>query len=85
MNNKHNLENSEAFSPANSPAIPLNADPKRVQREAPGDLAEFSEQIRNRDLLEEAMTRQGFIPLATEWWHFDAPGWENMPIKDIEL
>ena len=40
MNSKHNLENSGAFSPANSPAIPLDAD-LTVQREAPGGLAEL--------------------------------------------
>lgn len=32
-------ENSGAFSPTNSPAIPLDAD-LTVQREAPGGLAE---------------------------------------------
>jgi D-alanyl-D-alanine dipeptidase len=32
---------------------------------------------KNRKLLEDAMKKYGFIPLATEWWHFDAPGWDK--------
>jgi D-alanyl-D-alanine dipeptidase len=27
--------------------------------------------IRNRALLREVMVRHGFVPLPTEWWHFD--------------
>lgn len=38
---------------------------------------------RNRQTLEDAMTAEGFIPLPEEWWHFDAPEWENYPVLDI--
>jgi D-alanyl-D-alanine dipeptidase len=38
--------------------------------------------IRNRATLEEAMTREGFLPLRTEWWHFDAPDWRRYPLGD---
>lgn len=38
---------------------------------------------KNRKLLEDAMTRYGFIPLATEWWHFDVPGWEKFAVLDV--
>jgi D-alanyl-D-alanine dipeptidase len=31
------------------------------------------------------MTREGFIPFPTEWWHFDAPKWERFPIADVPL
>ena len=31
-----------------------------------------SEQVANRILLREVMTSAGFIPLAIEWWHFEA-------------
>ena len=41
--------------------------------------------IHNRRLLEEAMRREGFIPLPTEWWHFDAPNWKSYPILNIPL
>lgn len=37
----------------------------------------------NRQLLANAMAKQGFIGLSTEWWHFDAPGWQSFPIMDV--
>jgi len=40
---------------------------------------------RNADLLEKAMAAEGFEPLPTEWWHFDAPGWERHPLSDQPL
>lgn len=39
----------------------------------------------NRQLLENAMKQHGFIPMSTEWWHFDASGWRNFPILDLPL
>jgi len=38
---------------------------------------------KNRQLLEDAMKKYGFIPLATEWWHFDAPGWDKFSLLDV--
>lgn len=38
--------------------------------------------IRNRAFLIEAMAREGFQPISTEWWHFDAEGWERYPVLD---
>ncbi|HEU5056174.1 MAG TPA: M15 family metallopeptidase [Kofleriaceae bacterium] len=35
--------------------------------------------------LEEVMGAEGFEPLPTEWWHFDAPGWEKYPLSDQPL
>jgi D-alanyl-D-alanine dipeptidase len=43
------------------------------------------EQLANRARLEEAMSAEGFEGLATEWWHFDAPGWERYPVLDVPL
>jgi zinc D-Ala-D-Ala dipeptidase len=37
----------------------------------------------NRQLLEDGMKQQGFTGLATEWWHFDASGWEIYPVTDV--
>jgi D-alanyl-D-alanine dipeptidase len=37
--------------------------------------------LANRARLEQAMARQGFVGLATEWWHFDAPDWRAFPIE----
>lgn len=36
-------------------------------------------------ILERAMVAEGFSPLPTEWWHFDAPGWERYPLSDQPL
>jgi D-alanyl-D-alanine dipeptidase len=41
--------------------------------------------LQRRALLEAAMTAEGFLPLPTEWWHFDAPGWEKYPVLDVDL
>lgn len=42
-----------------------------------------SETIRNRNLLLQAMKKRGFVPLQSEWWHFDAPNWRNYELMDI--
>ena len=39
--------------------------------------------LRNRQLLEDAMAGRGFIPLPTEWWHFDDPDSARYPLTDI--
>lgn len=44
-----------------------------------------AEAVANRERLERAMTSAGWIPLPTEWWHFDAPGWERYPLRDEPL
>ncbi len=44
-----------------------------------------AEALHNRELLERVMVKHGFIPFATEWWHFDAPGWESYPIMDLSF
>jgi D-alanyl-D-alanine dipeptidase len=43
------------------------------------------EAIENRERLERAMTAAGWVPLPTEWWHYDAPGWERYPLRDDPL
>ncbi len=37
--------------------------------------------IRNRALLERVMKKHGFIPMPTEWWHFDDADWRKYPIE----
>jgi len=44
-----------------------------------------ADERRNRALLEEVMTRHGFVGLPTEWWHFDATEWESYPLSDEPL
>lgn len=41
--------------------------------------------IRNRAILSAAMQAEGFIPLSSEWWHFDAPNWQRYSLLDIPL
>jgi D-alanyl-D-alanine dipeptidase len=43
------------------------------------------EVIRNRQWLEDAMVKEGFAALPTEWWHFEDPDWEKYPILDISF
>jgi D-alanyl-D-alanine dipeptidase len=40
---------------------------------------------RHRELLEAVMTAEGFTGLLSEWWHFDAPNWEQYPVLDFPL
>ncbi len=35
--------------------------------------------------LEKAMADAGFVPLPTEWWHFDAPDFGNYALSDEPL
>ena len=63
----------------------------------PSDYDDFSEKAhrdyagasleakKNCALLEAAMKAEGFDPFPTEWWHFDAPGWERYPVSDFSL
>jgi D-alanyl-D-alanine dipeptidase len=44
-----------------------------------------AEAIANRAKLREAMTRHGFDPLPSEWWHFDFRGWEKFELLDLPL
>jgi zinc D-Ala-D-Ala dipeptidase len=39
----------------------------------------------NRALLREVMTRHGFEPLPSEWWHYDFRGWERFELMDVPL
>lgn len=39
----------------------------------------------NSQRLEAAMTKYGFLPLPTEWWHFDGPNWAQFEISDVAL
>ncbi|MBS1515825.1 MAG: D-alanyl-D-alanine dipeptidase [Bacteroidetes bacterium] len=43
------------------------------------------EQIKNRKILEDVMTKYGFTGLPTEWWHFDYKGWENFDVLDVDF
>lgn len=44
-----------------------------------------AEAIANRAILERLMAAEGFIPLPSEWWHFDWHDWRLYPIMDQPL
>ena len=44
-----------------------------------------AEAIANRARLEAAMVRQGFVPLPTEWWHFDDRDAKSDPLADVRF
>jgi len=41
--------------------------------------------LQNRALLKDVMTRHGFLPIKSEWWHYDFHGWEQFDIMDEPL
>jgi D-alanyl-D-alanine dipeptidase len=44
-----------------------------------------AEAIANRAKLRDVMTKYGFDPLPSEWWHFDFRGWEKFELLDLPL
>src|SRR5688500_4352160 len=47
---------------------------------------ELSPQIRlNRQKLLDIMTKHGFDPLPSEWWHYDFRGWERFELMNVSL
>jgi D-alanyl-D-alanine dipeptidase len=42
-----------------------------------------AEALKNRQMFERVMGEHGFVGLPTEWWHYDAVGWERYPIEDV--
>jgi D-alanyl-D-alanine dipeptidase len=38
---------------------------------------------KNCKLLEDCMVKYGFVPFATEWWHFDFKTWEQFDLLDV--
>lgn len=41
------------------------------------------EVIANRARLRQVMERHGFVPLPSEWWHYDFAGWEKFELMDL--
>ena len=44
-----------------------------------------AEAIKNRQILEDYMVSEGFVPLRTEWWHFDDENVKKYPVLDIPI
>ncbi len=50
---------------------------------AHADYMDLSEEVlKNRSLLEDVMTRHGFLIMSSEWWHFDFHGWGKFDVLD---
>ena len=47
-------------------------------------MAASPEALRNRRILQEVMQQVGFLPVTTEWWHFDAPDWREYEPADVD-
>ncbi len=72
-------------------------DKKGRELEMPTAFDEFSQKahrdfmdlpaaaLKNRKTLQDAMEAEGFLPLPTEWWHFDAPEWSRYALRDEPL
>lgn len=41
--------------------------------------------LTNRNTLEQAMKRNGFVGLETEWWHFDDVDWQKYPVLNVRF
>jgi zinc D-Ala-D-Ala dipeptidase len=55
---------------------------KKAHRDYNGGSAQSR---KNRQTLEDAMKKQGFIGITTEWWHFDSEDWQKFAILDVSL
>ncbi|MCC3414387.1 MULTISPECIES: M15 family metallopeptidase [unclassified Microcoleus] len=55
---------------------------KKAHRDYNGGSAQSR---KNRQTLEDAMKKQGFIGISTEWWHFDSEDWQKFAILDVSL
>ena len=49
------------------------------------DATTTPEAAKNRARLRTAMEKAGFVPLTTEWWHFDDAQWREYPLTDVAL
>ena len=72
-------------------------DRQGQELEMPSKFDEFSEKahrsctkcspqaIKNRELLENVMVKHGFVPLASEWWHFDHHDWRARSVINADF
>lgn len=78
-----------ALVDADGRALPMPTQFDAFVPEARADADVLEPMRKNRDRLIAAMGAQGFRVLSSEWWHFDADGWEtkgllNVPIEQLE-
>lgn len=78
-------------------AVDLTLVHSNGEQPMPSEFDEFSERAaldyaggsaearQNREMLQQAMKKRGFVPLQTEWWHFDDPNWQRYPVMDVSF
>jgi D-alanyl-D-alanine dipeptidase len=59
---------------------PYDEFSERAHRDYPGGT---DEERAHRTLLEEAMKKEGFVGIGTEWWHFDDAEAKKYPVLDL--
>jgi D-alanyl-D-alanine dipeptidase len=63
--------------------LPMGSDFDDFSTRAARDYAGLEPpEAANRALLTRFMTDAGFTGIRTEWWHYDAEGWERWPLID---
>lgn len=66
--------------------LPMPTDYDDFTPRAHHDFSDLpSDVLANRALLRDVMTRHGFDPLPSEWWHYDFRGWERFELMDVAL
>ena len=66
--------------------LPMPSDYDEFSERAHRDYAGGTEEQRkNRQILEDEMTKEGFHGISTEWWHFDDKDCKNYPLLDFPL
>jgi len=61
---------------------PFDDFTERAHRDAKGIDAEAAH---DSQLLEEVMSKHGFLPYPFEWWHFDYRDWKQHPPLDVGI
>ena len=70
---------------ADGSEVPMPTAFDDFSEKAAADYAKLpAEVIKNRKLLQDAMTKHGFTILKAEWWHFDDSDWKSFPIEEID-
>jgi zinc D-Ala-D-Ala dipeptidase len=66
--------------------LPMPTDFDNFSDSARQDFIESNKKrMANRALLKRVMEKHGFIPLATEWWHYSWPHAENFEVLDLSF
>ena len=65
--------------------LPMPTEFDAFVPEARADAEVMQPMLRNRERLIDAREAEGFKVLRSEWWHFDADGWEERALLDVPI